>query len=484
MQGYVQKSCSNTAPNVQLCARGAGVTSTTDCVTLATDGAWKQYEIPVVLSATSNGISLAATSTTGTTICDEGYVGLISGKTPEVAQAQLAGEAYFAGTTNCTWTRTSTTVGAFGTDADCPGPTIVRQNIGSWQTTDSDLPRVTVNSLPAGDYVAKFIVPANITGNAFYGIAIHDGTTTCEPSLGTSFLSANGVSVVPVECSFSYTSPGNRSFELYAASSANTAQVQNNSASAPRISLKFILEYYPPASKIYSQQCQNNPTACENVFSATISASGVVSGENLDWINGNCSVSSGYICNFNSGIFTTTPSCATSLINSDNNAKYHKIKSVSSSAVTGFTSNTGSGFVAFPMSIVCQKTDADFKAQNVITGTFAEMMKVPGVSKPVQFGFRSSAACTTGSCPGTFYGDTIGAGSVAFTSTGTYTTTIPAGKCAATPWCTGGLQAFVSTQFRCNTSASSATSVSTICQNNLFAVANEGFNFMCWCQAP
>jgi hypothetical protein len=73
MQGYVQMSCSNTAPNVQLCARGAGVTSTTDCVTLATDGAWKQYEIPVVLSATSNGLEVSTGTTAGTLICDDAY---------------------------------------------------------------------------------------------------------------------------------------------------------------------------------------------------------------------------------------------------------------------------------------------------------------------------------------------------------------------------------------------------------------------------
>lgn len=154
---------------------------------------------------------------------------------------KLAGESYIAGTTNCTgWTRTSTTLGAFAIDGDCPGPTIVRSKMGSWQTTDADLPRQTVNSLPEGIYKATFVIPSIMASAANSAFAINDGTTTCEPQKAQD----GGVNYIPitVTCTFSYTSSGNRVFEVYAASSANAHQ-SNNGGTSPRVSVKFILEY-------------------------------------------------------------------------------------------------------------------------------------------------------------------------------------------------------------------------------------------------
>lgn len=48
------------------------------------------------------------------------------------------------------------------------------------------------------------------------------------------------------------------------------------------------------------------------IFSATISTSGVVVRENGDFINGNCSLSGNFTCNFVSGIWTSTPVCSVS----------------------------------------------------------------------------------------------------------------------------------------------------------------------------
>lgn len=159
------------------------------------------------------------------------------------SSAILVGESYFAGTTNCTgWTRTSTTVGALSTDADCPGPTIVYQNLGTWQTTDADLPRQTINNLPSGVYRAHFWAPTLIGTSASMALAINDGTTTCEASQGSNDTAATtGQSV---SCVFSYTNQANRSFELYVASSAGAVTVSNG-VTTPRISTKFWLEKYP-----------------------------------------------------------------------------------------------------------------------------------------------------------------------------------------------------------------------------------------------
>jgi len=187
--------------------------------------------------------SLAA----GTIDSDNGYIGgnknLVS-----ISQARIAGESFFAGTASCNWARTSTTIGAFATLAACPGPTIVDGSIGVWQTTDSDLPRQTINNLPAGKYKAKFIFSSFAGGlNVLGAFAINDGTTTCEAVAGNSATATTASTLV--ECVFSYASSGNRVFELFTASASGASTVSNSAASAPRASTKFILEYFPDDSQ-------------------------------------------------------------------------------------------------------------------------------------------------------------------------------------------------------------------------------------------
>lgn len=163
------------------------------------------------------------------------------------ATAVLAGESYFAGTTNCTgWSRTSTSLGAVSTDADCPGPTIVNQEIGSWQTTDADLPIQTINNLPPGRYKATFIMSQFTSGSIISVAAINDGSTTCEGQPGNND-SANAAAVY-VSCWFNYTNVGNRSFQLYVASNTGSITIYNGNTT-PRQSLKFILEKWPTSQE-------------------------------------------------------------------------------------------------------------------------------------------------------------------------------------------------------------------------------------------
>jgi hypothetical protein len=164
-----------------------------------------------------------------------------------VSQASFVGESYIASTTNCQWTRSSTTVGAFGTDADCPGPTIVKSYIGSWQITDSDLPRQTINNLPPGEYEVTIIANVAMSTAQNMSLAISDGTTTCEPQGGNA--NSAGSVGVSVTCSFTYTTSGNRFFELYAGSPSVTVNLNNN-VTGPRASLKFIVKRFPTSSEL------------------------------------------------------------------------------------------------------------------------------------------------------------------------------------------------------------------------------------------
>jgi len=132
--------------------------------------------------------------------------------------------------------------------------------MGQWQTTDSDLPRVTINNLPAGTYKAKFIVREFMSLATNQPVlAINDGTTTCEPiSVNESNISAVSQTV---ECTFVYTNSGNRVFELYGASPSNTITVANI-ATAPRASTKFILEYFGSGSVYSSTNADTDWASC------------------------------------------------------------------------------------------------------------------------------------------------------------------------------------------------------------------------------
>lgn len=165
----------------------------------------------------------------------------------QVSQAQVAGVAYFATTASCTFSRTNTALGAFATNANCPGPTIEASSLGDWQTTDTDLPRWTVNNLPPGQYIAT-VTGAVIAGAPFETLtyALSDGTTTSGNGSGTS---ANGGSLgggFTVVGTFTYTSAGSRTFELFGSATANAVQVPNE---AGQQQLRLALVRYPLASE-------------------------------------------------------------------------------------------------------------------------------------------------------------------------------------------------------------------------------------------
>lgn len=184
-----------------------------------------------------------------------------------VSQALLAGSSYFAGTTNCSWARSSATIGAFTTDADCPGPTVEYSSLGTWATTDADLPRQTITNLPAGTYEAEFDGIVYLGAGAGAAMAINDGTTTCAATnvnQGTTGLNQS------VKCTFNYTAPGTRTFELYVATSSATAFNLQNSTTSPATNAKFKLRYYPTRSQqaVSSAQADYDWTAYTPTLSA------------------------------------------------------------------------------------------------------------------------------------------------------------------------------------------------------------------------
>lgn len=159
---------------------------------------------------------------------DSVFVGL------DTARGEWVGAAYFGTTSSCTWTRSNSALGAFGTTAACPGPGVdsgANPGPGIIQTSDVDLPQVTVNDLPPGCYtvIATFTgFQSSTSGSPSY--AIHDGATYTSVVAGL----ANNGSQTPVTLvgQYCYAGLGNRTFEIRGAASSGAVNVDNQTGNS------------------------------------------------------------------------------------------------------------------------------------------------------------------------------------------------------------------------------------------------------------
>jgi len=189
------------------------------------------------------------------------------------------------------------------------------------------------------------------------------------------------------------------------------------------------------------EKCAND-YECTDTFSAQISATGVVSNENLDWINGNCSnpSASNYTCTF----LTNTLKDGSSALVSPMNCVVTRDQATAAagyvdprvtSTTTGLTVQTPSPVstnVNQPFSIKCQKGSQDYKAKSGKIATTTGVNYVPGAGAGETYdSFSVSYAgsnagnpaswtnCTTGTCNIDQIGSAVS--SIVWSSAGNYT---------------------------------------------------------------
>jgi hypothetical protein len=174
-----------------------------------------------------------------------------------------------------------------------------------------------------------------------------------------------------------------------------------------------------------------NTLKCTDTFSAKISDAGVVvsGSENVDWINGNCSLSgSQFTCNFNSGIFTASPNCTITSASAINNGPIAGILSQSSSSIVYQTVRHDAVNVAYFSNIICQKQGADYVGKTAKAVASDQNVATPGrlKVKSCTYAFGGASAtmssptvCSTGTCVEMY--DSCSAGSPpTFAGTGLY----------------------------------------------------------------
>jgi hypothetical protein len=347
-QMFYRFSAKNTAAGVTACVRANGVklTGGNNCLTLATDNVTRTYELAFLANGTSNGIEIDAASTTGTLIVDEVEISTESSAFIDVAQIGP-------------WVSYTPTFTGFGTPA-----TVEFQ----YRINGSNLEiRGRFASGTPTAVEARISLPAGFSSA---------GTATI-PSL--QIAGYGNISVAGATTYHSLIEPNVTYFTLGRASSAPQAGFAKANGDAlvgsgQAISIVAHVPVQGLSNKIttYSQFAVSD-VSVENNFVAKVSDSGVVSAENLDWINGNCTPSGGiYTCTFNTGIFTVAPTCQVGQGEVGAGQIAVSLRNSETSTQVDFQF---AGAAGRPVRVECTKSPPDYKAKNVITGSFSGIEK-------------------------------------------------------------------------------------------------------------
>lgn len=203
-----------------------------DAVDLAVTSGWaRQYAAFTCPTDESINVRLeAGVADPGTIYVDDVHLG--SSKIDFAAndQAEVVFSGYYDSAANCIWQRSTSSLGAFTDDTDCPGITTEKVSSKvSVTTTDNDQPDLVFSYLPEGTYQVEAVFTASFSGSTdsrnTYGI--NDGTDTLGQNL-VRFESAGVHIPVATKATFVHTG-GAKTFTLYAfPQSGRTAEIRLN----------------------------------------------------------------------------------------------------------------------------------------------------------------------------------------------------------------------------------------------------------------
>lgn len=242
------------------------------------------------------------------------------------------------------------------------------------------------------------------------------------------------------------------------------------------------LYYWPSQEQIAVNSNCVGTANCENTFSATISASGVVSGENVDFINGNCSIGTEgggeqtATCTFNSSLFSATPNCTLAIEPPQNRAPGFYSLSSSVAKITEFAPVGNANYFDVPVKIICSRQASDRKPQMpvpILVGSVSSnTASMERVERLLVGSTCSTSPCTITSQSGSWVT------SVTRTGTGAYTLNFAAGMFSAAPTCT--CASILVGNVDCQMGNASTTSIDL---STIAAFANSpydtGFNIIC-----
>lgn len=230
---------------------------------------------------------------------------------------------------------------------------------------------------------------------------------------------------------------------------------------------------------------------CTDTFSAAVDAAGGVTGENVDWINGSCSVVSTnqYTCPYKSGLkggganLSNMMSCSVDMYNNATATSQVGITGGSSSSQLTYetTRQTTAVAIAQPVMIVCQKIGSDFIGKTAKAVASDQNLRMPGAIKVAVYQAEVSSTDVVSE----ENADWIN-GNCTNATTGDASCTVNAGIFAIAPkcWMSEPATGAGNDPVACKLSATpTTTSVAILCKQAAASV-NYGFTLFCMGVTP
>lgn len=374
------------------------------CLPVDSSNKWLSYKVPFVFGSGNQGLVLVSGSissgvftpgnVTGDVYVDDAFVGTDEGSVASIITP---------------WTAYTPTFTGFGT--------VTCSLCMEWRQVGSGI-----------ELRGKFV--SGVSTATEGRMTLPNSYTSSSPSIQIVGTAAYSIATATPVFMLSENAVGYLTFGTQTAGAAGLTK-QNGSSVASSTNTLSIIASIPVrelsgSTQVFASQCG---AGCADLLRADVSAAGVVSNEDIEFINGNAVVSdtSLFTFTFTGGIFTVAPKCWAEA-NLTALAYGTQRDSVSSSAVAIRTYNDAGAKAAQPFTIWCTKSGADYQSSRTIVGSFKEVPKVVGVNSPkiclASFGgaaatLASPTACSSGTCVETF--DSCGTFSPpAFSSSGEY----------------------------------------------------------------
>lgn len=349
-----------------------------NCITVkptSTDLPFYPARTDFYMGGTSNGIVVYTTTTTSQpTVIDDAFVGVFNGGLSQFSNDTAPRSATYT-LTNFGNATVTGTVSREGVYANFKG-------------------RITIGStLPSGTFTLNLPSGYSMTGSNDFK---HGAATVYKSTAVAAFYTGQPYSQSATTIGF--------------AGGSSAGVWTGNTVPAALIAGDFI--EFDFRAQIAGWEANTNAAiagcvsaaGCTDTFSAKVSSAGVVSDENVDFINGNCVMSGTNsaigTCSFPVGVFTQPPTCTVSAVTGAAiTANIHTQATVSSFSYYGYNTSTGTNS-AIPVNINCQRAAADFKPKTVVVSPLQGYVKVPGAENlnvemfKLTYGATSSTSCT------------------------------------------------------------------------------------------
>lgn len=222
-------------------------------------------------------------------------------------------------------------------------------------------------------------VKSGYLANTIFGI--YNINTTTASNLGIFHtISASGLSYIGFSARTSSVSP----LEFLIGTSAGISGQKSG------IDARIPIESWENSNIIIGtfnglEKCENT-LDCTDTFSASVSSTGavVVGSENVDWLNGNCTITTTghFSCPIITGIFTATPNCFANFNSTPFNSIGADVYSATTSAALIRVNENGAA-ANRAFTITCQKARADYIGKTAKAVASDQNLRTPGLTNAV-----------------------------------------------------------------------------------------------------